>query len=103
MKRIAGVLAVIVLFVWAVMHFTKKAGDPTMEQMAEKFGRSARQKMAKKNQQPAPTGLQIAETSTEVTTTQATPGDAASMMANLQSQATPEENAKARVIAMLTA
>lgn len=103
MKRIAGVLAVVILFVWSVMHFTKKPGDPSMEQMAEKFGRSARDRMAKKHQQPAPTGLQIAETSTEATTTQAGATDAASMMANLQSQATPEEKAKARVTAMLTA
>ena len=107
MKRMAGVVAVVVLLVWAVMHFTKKPGDPSMEQMAEKFGRSARERMAKKNQPPAPTGLQIAESSTEVTTTQvttqATTSDPASMMASLQSQATPEEIAKARVLAMLTA
>jgi hypothetical protein len=102
MKRMAAVSAVVVVFVWAVMHFSRKPSDPTVEQMAEKFGRAARTRMAQKNQ-TAPQGLQINETSTDAPAQTTSTGDAASMMASLQSQATPEENAKARVMAMATA
>src|SRR4051794_23209991 len=56
MKRMAAVSAVVVVFVWAVMHFSRKPNDPTVEQMAEKFGRAARTRMAQKNQ-AAPQGL----------------------------------------------
>jgi hypothetical protein len=103
MKRMAAVSAVVVVFVWAVMHFSRKPSDPTVEQMAEKFGRAARTRMSQKNQAAPPQGLQINETSTEAPAQTTSSGDPASMMANLQSQATPEENAKARVTALLTA
>src|SRR5256885_6591839 len=104
MKRTAAVFAVIVLVVWAGFHFTRKKGDPSVEDMAEKLGRAARQRIAQKGQQSGQQGLQINETSTDATTTaSATTTDAAAMLASLQSQASPEEIAKARVISMLTA
>ena len=100
MKRIAGVFAVVVLVVWAKVHFSSKPGDPSMEQMAEKFGRTARERLAHKND-PAPKGLQINETSTEAAPP--TTSDAAATLAALQSQASPEDRARARVTAMLMA
>ncbi len=102
MKRMAAVSAVVILVVWAGIHFSRKPGDPSMEQMAEKFGRSARARMGQKNQAP-PQGLQINETSTDATPATSSSTDPATMMANLQSQATPEDNARARVTAMFTA
>ena len=98
MKRVAGVIAVVVLVVWAKVHFSSKPGDPSMEQMAEKFGRTARERLAHKND-PAPKGLQINETSTQAappTTSDAAPTSATS-------ESSPEDAAKARVLAMLTA
>src|SRR5258706_5725126 len=100
MKRAAAVFAVIVLVIWAGFHFTRKKNDPTVEEMAEKLGRAARQKMEHRGQQ-GQQGLKINEPSTDATTTaSATTTDAASLLASLQAQATPEENAKARVMAM---
>jgi hypothetical protein len=96
MKRVAGVLAVVVVLVWTVVHFSSKPGDPSVEQMAEKFGRTARERLAHKND-PAPKGLQIQETST------AAPPPGASEATATQADATPEDKAKARIAAMLTA
>lgn len=92
MRRVAAVIAVVVLLIWAKVHFSAKPQDPTMEQMAEKLGRETRERMARQNQ-PA-TGLQIKETSTEAPapTVVATP-----------EQESPDEKAKARVDAMFSA
>lgn len=96
MKRVAGIFAVVVLVVWAKVHFSAKPGDPSMEQMAEKFGRTARERLAHKND-PPPKGLQIQESST------AAPVPTTSDTAPPQSEASPEDKAKARVAAMLNA
>jgi hypothetical protein len=93
MKRIAGTFVVVMLVIWAVAHFSKKPGDPTMEQMAEKLGRETRERMARQNK-PAPTGLQINETSTQ------DPGPRTVATPEQESQ---DEKAKARVYAMLSA
>ena len=98
MKRVAGVFAVVVLVVWAKIHFSAKPGDPSMEQMAEKFGRTTREKLAHKND-PPPNGLQINETSTAAPPQKIS--DAATTSAT--SESSPEDKAKARVLAMLTA
>jgi hypothetical protein len=95
MKRVAGVVAVVVLLVWTVVHFSAKPGDPSVEQMAEKLGRTARERLAHKND-TGPKGLQIQETST------AAPPPTASDAAATLKNASPEDKAKARVSAMLT-
>lgn len=103
MKRAFGVFAVIAIVMWAGFHFTRKKNDPSVEEVAEKLGRAARQRMEHKGQ-PQQRGLQINETSTDATTTaSSTSTDAASLLAGMQSQALPEDNAKARVMAMLSA
>jgi hypothetical protein len=96
LKKVAGVFGVVILFIWAVGHFSRNSGEPTMEEAAEKLGRLARQRLEQKNQPPVK-GLQITETAASASGAEHT-GSAAPA-----APTSPQDLAKVRLNALLMA